>query len=93
MEDLGQFSSLEEVADFANDIQAHHLAQVLAAKYEKSPELLGSHYELNFTALPALEAHGEDPARDSKVILISWKPKYTIPNFGNVIIPENVAGL
>ena len=79
--------------DFSKDLEAHHLAQVLASKYEKDPAMLGRHYELNFTALPAMDAHGDDPARASKMILVSYKPKYTIPNFGNVLIPANIKGM
>ena len=78
---------------FSKDMEAHHLAQILASKYEKDPAMLGRHYEMNFTALPAPDAHGEDPARVSKMILVSWKPQYGIPNFGNVLIPENIKGM
>ena len=84
--------STDGMEEFSKDMEAHHLAQILAAKYEKDPDLLGRHYEMNFTALPAQDAHGEDPARASKVMLASWKPKYSIPQFGNILIPENVKG-
>lgn len=77
---------------FSSDMEAHHLAQILASKYEKDPAMLGRHYEMNFTALPAMDAHGDDPARVSKVMLVSWKPQHGIPNFGNVLIPENIKG-
>ena len=78
--------------EFWKELQQHHLAQVVAGKYEKDPTLLGKHYELNFTALPAYEAHGDDPARDSVVMLVSHKPDYKTPQFGNLLIPENLKG-
>ena len=70
----------------------HHLAQILAAKYQNNPELLGQHYDINLTPLVPLEAHGDDPARDSQVLLVNHKPEYKIPNFGNSMIPEKVTG-
>ena len=80
------------LAGFLRDLQKHHLAQIIAGKYAKNPELLGFHYGLNFTPLPPFETHGDDPARDSVVILVSHKPGYKLPNFGNVLIPENIKG-
>ena len=82
----------DDLETFSNDMEAHHLAQILAAKYDKDPDMLGRHYEMNFTPLPAMDAHGEDPAAASKLMLVSWKPKYTIPNFGNALMPENIKG-
>ena len=82
----------DELENFSKDMEAHHLAQILAAKYDKDPDMLGRHYEMNFTPLPAMDAYGEDPAAASKLMLVSWKPKYRIPNFGNVLIPENIKG-
>ena len=82
----------EGMETFSKDMEAHHLAQMLASKYEKDPSMLGRHYEMNFTALPAMDAHGDDPARSSKAMLVSWKPKYKIPNFGNALIPANIKG-
>ena len=82
----------ETLGDFLHDLQKHHLAQVIAGKYAKNPTMLGDHYELNFTPLPPQETHGDDPARDSAVILIAVKPEYKIPNFGNILIPANRKG-
>ena len=80
------------LAGFLQDVQKHHLAQVIAGKYEKDPKLLGYHYGLNFTPLPPFETNGDDPARDSAVILVSHRPEYKLPNFGNILIPENNKG-
>ena len=90
--DSGTPGSREAMEDFSNELQKHHLAQILAAKYQNDPKLLGEHYDVNLTPLPPQEAHGDDPARDSKVLLLSHKPEYNIPNFGNHLIPENVQG-
>ena len=80
------------LAGFLQDLQKHHLAQIIAAKYEKDPKLLGFHYGLNFIPLPPFETHGDDPARNSVVILVSYRPEFKIPNFGNWLIPENIKG-
>lgn len=80
------------LAGFLQDLQKHHLAQIIAGKYARNPDLLGFHYGLNFIPLPPFETHGDDPARDSVVILVSHKPDYKLPNFGNILIPENNKG-
>ena len=92
MTDSGPNPESKTRKEFLEEIQKHHLAQVLVSKYGANPDLLGQHYEINFMPLPAFEAHGEDPARDSVVILLSYKPEHKVPHFGNLLIPENFQG-
>ena len=75
------------------DLRKHHLSQVIADRYEKNPQKLGEHYDLNFTPTPTLETGGEDPAKDSVVIIVSYKPEYKSPNFGNLLIPSDQKGI
>ena len=97
MTNLVQMATLEDLAnatnmsDFVKALQENHLAQVLAAKYESDPLSLGEHFELNFTPLPPGPC-GDDPAEKSEVILVSYKPKYKSPNFGNILIPTDRKG-
>ena len=87
-EDLANANNM---SDFVKALQENHLAQVTAAKYENNPLVLGEHFALNFTPLPAGPS-GDDPAENSEVILVSYKPEHKAPNFGNILIPNDRKG-
>ena len=93
---LFQMATFEDLAnanmsDFIKALQENHLAQVTAAKYETNPLLLGEHFALNFTPLPSGSC-GDDPAENSEVILVSFKPDYKSPTFGNILNPKDKKG-
>lgn len=92
MEMKDPIESAANAAQFMEDLKKHHLAQVIATKYENDPRILGEHYDLNFTPTPPFECDGDDPARDSVILIISVKPEYKAPNFGNILIPEDQKG-
>ena len=87
-EDLANANNM---SDFIKALQENHLAQVTAAKYENNPLLLGEHFALNFTPLPPGPC-GDDPAENSEVILVSFKPDYKSPSFGNILNPKDKKG-
>ena len=91
MATLEDLANANNMSDFVKALQENHLAQVMAAKYESNPLILGEHFTLNFTPLPPGPC-GDDPAENSKVILVSFKPQYKSPIFGNIMIPENRKG-
>ena len=88
-EDLANANNM---SDFIKALQENHLAQVTAAKYENNPLLLGEHFALNFTPLPPGPC-GDDPAENSEVILVSYKPNYKSPIFGNILNPKDKKGI
>lgn len=92
MATLEDLANANNMSDFVKALQENHLAQVTAAKYENNPLLLGEHFDLNFTPLPAGPS-GDDPAENSEVILVSFKPGYKAPNFGNLLIPKDKKGI
>ena len=77
---------------FTETLQQNHLAQVTASKYHSNPLLLGEHYAMNFTPAPAIVQDNDDPAENSVVILLSYKPEYKSAVFGNWLIPDNMEG-
>ena len=84
--------SADKIQDFLKDLQKHHLSQVIASKYDQNPLLLGQHFDINITPLVPEDAYGDDPARNSTILLISIKPKYKSPKMGNVMIPSDMKG-
>ena len=92
MDTLEELANANNMSDFIKALQENHLAQVMAAKYENNPLILGEHFALNFTPLPPGPC-GDDPAENSEVILVSFKPQYKSPNFGNVMIPSDRKGI
>ena len=93
MSTLEDLANAKNMTDFVKALQQNHLAQVIAAKYEANPLLLGEHYAINLTpAPPGADAPVDDPAKMSMVLIISVKPGYKSAVFGNLCIPENVQG-
>ena len=86
-----ELANANNMSDFVKALQENHLAQVTAAKYENNPLILGEHFALNFTPLPSGPS-GDDPAENSEVILVSYKPEHKAPNFGNILIPNDRKG-
>ena len=78
--------------EFQEDLQKFHLSQVIADRYQKNPQKLGDHYDLNFTPSPPRDASGEDPAEDSVFMIISEKSEYRTSNFGNLLNPQDQRG-
>ena len=91
MASFEDLADANDMSDFIRALQENHLAQVTAAKYENNPLILGEHFALNFTPLPAGPS-GDDPAENSEVILVSYKPEHKAPNFGNLLIPNDRKG-
>ena len=91
-------TSLEETMNglneesFSEALQRNHLSQVIASKYERNPLLLGEHYAITFTPAPAEFAESADPAEDSVVLLLGYRPDYKSAHFGNLLIPDNMEG-
>ena len=83
---------IPKLGEFQEDLRKFHLAQVIADRYEKDPQKLGAHYDINFTPAPPRDASGDDPAEDSIMIILSGKPEYRAPNFGNLLIPKDPKG-
>lgn len=77
--------------EFQEDLRKFHLAQVIADRYEKNPQKLGDHYNLNFTPSPS-GVVGDDPAEDSAFMIVTEKPQYKSANFGNLLIPKDQKG-
>ena len=80
------------MGEFQEDLRKFHLAQVIADRYEKNPQKLGDHYNLNFTPSPTRVVSDEDPAEDSVFLIVSEKPEYKSANFGNLLIPQDQKG-
>ena len=91
MTTLEELADANKMSDFVKALQENHLAQVTAAKYEKDPLTLGHHFAINFTPLPSGPC-GDDPGEMVEVILVSYKPGYKAPNFGNLMIPKDRKG-
>ena len=92
MATLEELADANDMTDFIKSLQENHLAQVIAAKYERNPILLGEHFALNFIPLPPGPC-GDDPAEDVLVIVVTYKPKNKVPNFGNLLIPTDHKGI
>ena len=89
LEDL----SLENMTEFMDALRQNHLSQVIAAKYEANPLLLGEHYAINLTpSPPGADMPRDDPAKASVILVVSVKTGYKSAIFGNLFIPANGRG-